>query len=70
MSKSLESAGPAGADVTANHLWSDGWYHRTFMISEWPQAQARLWFLDDLTFSGEFRHTVTVAFTPKELRGG
>lgn len=65
---SPESAGPIGADVAPNHLWSDGWYHRTFMISEWPQARADLGFLDDLVFAGEFRHTVTVVFKPKEIR--
>lgn len=63
-----ESAGPAGADVSPNHLWSDGWYHRTFMVSEWPQAQARLGFLEELVFAGEYRHTLSVYFRPKELR--
>lgn len=64
-----ESAGPAGAEVFPRHLWSDGWYHRTYMISEWPQAQAHLGFLEELVFCGEFRHTVTVVFKSKDLRG-
>lgn len=64
-----ESAGPTGAVVGPNYLWSDGWHHRTFMVSEWPQAQARLGFLDSLVFAGHFRHTVTVVFKPKDIRG-
>lgn len=66
---SPESAGPTGADVSPTQIWSDGWYHRTFEISEWPRGQARLGFLGKLVFAGPFRHTVTVVFKPKDLRG-
>lgn len=66
---SPESAGPTGADVSPLQVWSDGWYHRTFEISEWPRGQARLGFMENLVFAGPFRHTVTVVFKPKEIRG-
>lgn len=63
-----EEAGPMAVEVYPRYLWSDGWYHRTFTISEWPQALAKMGFLDDLIFAGDFRHTVTVVMKPKDLR--
>src|SRR5699024_1872389 len=47
---------------------SDGALHRTFKISEWPQAQARLGFLDKLVFAGDFRHTVSLYLRPRGVR--
>lgn len=64
-----EEAGPMGMEVAPGHLYSDGWYHRTYTISEWPQAQANLGFMEKFIFSGEFRHTVSVILRPKEIRG-
>lgn len=63
---SPESAGPAGGDAAPTYLWSDGWYHQTFMISEWPQLQAHIGFMEELVFAGSFRHTVSVIFRPKD----
>lgn len=65
---SPEASGPTGIEVSAIQIWSDGWFHRTFEISEWPRGQARLGFLEKLVFAGPFRHTVTVVFKPKDIR--
>ena len=48
---------------------SDEVLHRTFKISEWPQAHARLGFLDKFVFAGDFRHTVSLYLRPRGVRG-
>ena len=58
------SAGPMAVDVHPGYLEMDGYVHRTFKIAELPQETARLGFLDELVFSGDFRHTVTVVMSP------
>ena len=51
-------------EVYPGHMLSDGHMHRTFKVSELPQQMARLGFLDDLIFAGDFRHTVSVVLAP------
>lgn len=64
----VEAGGPMFATWTVDQFQSDGAFHRTFKISEWPQAQARLGFLDRLVFAGDFRHTVSLFIRPREAR--
>lgn len=56
--------GPMGVEVFPGHLRTDGHMHRVYKVSELPQDIARLGFLDELIFSGEFRHTVSVFMAP------
>lgn len=63
-----ESAGPMHAKWGNDLFESDGALHRTFKISEWPQAQARLGFLDKFVFAGDFRHTVSLYLRPRGVR--
>ena len=60
------SAGPMAVEVHAGHMVTDGTYHRTYKVSELPQNLARLGFLDELVFAGDFRHTVSVFMAPVE----
>ncbi|MCD0184888.1 hypothetical protein J7351_12130, partial [Micrococcus luteus] len=60
------SAGPMAVEVHAGHMVTDGNYHRTYKVSELPQNLARLGFLDELVFAGDFRHTVSVFLAPVE----
>ena len=60
------SAGPMAVETHPGHLITDGTMHRTYKVSELPQDVARLGFLDELVFSGDFRHTVTVYMSPVE----
>lgn len=62
------SAGPLGMETKVDRVVSEGALHRTYLISEWPQAQARLGFLDRMVFAGDFRHTVTVYMKPRGIR--
>ena len=64
-----ESAGPMHATWGNDVFESDGALHRTFKISEWPQAHARLGFLDKFVFAGDFRHTVSLYLRPRGVRG-
>ncbi|MGP9586154.1 PrgI family protein [Micrococcaceae sp. AOP34-BR2-30] len=61
-------AGPMALDVFVDHLATDGYLHRVYKVSEFPQRQARLGFLDAFVFAGEFRHTVSVYYLPGDLR--
>ncbi|GFZ85346.1 hypothetical protein GCM10011359_13080 [Nesterenkonia alkaliphila] len=63
-----DSAGPMHAEWTLDRFESDGALHRSFVISEWPQAQAQLGFLDRFIFAGEFRHTVSLYVKPRDTR--
>ncbi|WP_366133757.1 SCO6880 family protein, partial [uncultured Citricoccus sp.] len=51
------------------HVRTDGYLHRTYKVSEFPQSQARLGFLEPLIFAGDFRHTVSVVWVPRDARG-
>jgi hypothetical protein len=62
------SAGPMAMEVFTDHVRTDGYLHRTYKVSEFPQAQARLGFLEPLIFAGDFRHTVSVVWVPKDVR--
>ena len=64
----VSAAGPMHASWDVNRFESDGALHRTFKISEWPQSQAQLGFLDRLVFAGDFRHTVSVYIRPRDTR--
>lgn len=59
-----DSAGPMGMLPYTSYVATDNYLHRTYVISEWPQAKARLGFLKDIVFAGDFRHTVTVVMQP------
>ncbi|NWN87276.1 MAG: hypothetical protein HLX51_01825 [Micrococcaceae bacterium] len=61
---SPDSAGPMGMQAYTGYLATDNYLHRTYVVSEWPQAKARLGFLKDMVFAGDFRHTVTVVMEP------
>lgn len=61
---SPDSAGPMGMQPYTSYVATDNYLHRTYVISEWPQARARLGFLTDIVFAGDFRHTVTVVMEP------
>ncbi|MGW9550879.1 SCO6880 family protein [Citricoccus zhacaiensis] len=63
------SAGPVAMEVFTDHVRTDGHLHRTYKVSEFPQAQARLGFLEPLIFAGDFRHTVSVVWVPRDARG-
>ncbi|WP_261623254.1 SCO6880 family protein [Nesterenkonia marinintestina] len=63
-----EEAGPMALDAGPSYVESDGVLHRTYAVSEWPQEQAQLGFLESMIFAGEFRHTVTVVCKPREKR--
>lgn len=63
-----ESAGPMGMEEYRSHVVSDSGFHRTYMVSEWPQSQANLGFLGSLIFVGDFRHTVTVLHKRRDTR--
>lgn len=65
---SPESAGPVAMEAFADHVRTDGFLHRTYKVSEYPQSQARLGFLDALVFAGDFRHTVTSYYGPTDSR--
>ena len=56
--------GPMAVEVHAGHMRTDGHMHRTYKVSELPQQLARLGFLDELIFAGDFRHTVSVYMSP------
>lgn len=62
------SAGPMAMEVFKDRVSTDGFWHRTYKVSELPQKQARFGFLDALVFAGDFRHTVSVFYTPGEPR--
>lgn len=62
------SAGPVAMEVFTDHVRTDGYLHRTYKVSEFPQAQARLGFLEPLIFAGDFRHTVSVVWSPRDVR--
>lgn len=59
-------AGPVGMEAYPGHLFTDGYLHRTFKVAELPQRLARLGFLDELVFAGDFRHTVSVYMAPRD----
>lgn len=63
------SAGPVAMEVFTDHVRTDGYLHRTYKVSEFPQSQARLGFLEPLIFAGDFRHTVSVVWVPRDARG-
>ncbi|WP_344717184.1 SCO6880 family protein [Nesterenkonia halobia] len=62
----VTDAGPMAMDVYPDRIAADSAVHRTYMISEWPQHQAKLGFLEEFVFAGGFRHTITVAYKPEE----
>src|SRR5699024_12023725 len=62
------SAGPMAMEVFKDRVTTDGFWHRTYKVSEFPQKQARFGFLDALVFAGEFRHTVSVYYAPGQPR--
>ncbi|NUL44057.1 PrgI family protein [Cellulosimicrobium funkei] len=62
------SAGPMAMEVFADHVRTDGYLHRTYKVSEFPQSQAGLGFLEPLVFAGDFRHTVSVVWSPRDVR--
>ncbi|WMY80041.1 SCO6880 family protein [Citricoccus sp. I39-566] len=64
-----DSAGPVAMEVFTDHVRTDGYLHRTYKVSEFPQSQARLGFLEPLVFAGDFRHTVSVIWVPRDARG-
>lgn len=59
------SAGPMAMETFLDKVSTDGYLHRTYKVSEFPQAQARLGFLDAFVFAGDFRHTVTSYYMPR-----
>jgi len=61
---SPDSAGPMGMQPYTSYVATDNYLHRTYVVSEWPQAKARLGFLRDMVFAGDFRHTVTIVMEP------
>lgn len=65
---SPSSGGPVAMEVFSDHVRTDGFLHRTYKVSEYPQSQARLGFLDALVFAGDFRHTVTTIYQPTDGR--
>src|SRR5699024_9576806 len=42
---SPDSAGPMGMQPYTSYVATDNYLHRTYVVSEWPQAKARLGFL-------------------------
>src|SRR5699024_9467807 len=62
------SAGPMAMEVFKDRVITDGYWHRTYKVSEFPQKQAQFGFLDALVFAGDFRHTVSVYYSPGEPR--
>lgn len=58
------AAGPMAVQLYRDRMATDGYWHRTYKVSELPQKQARFGFLEPLVFAGEFRHTVSVYYTP------
>lgn len=66
----VDSAGPMFASWTGEQMSSDGALHKTFKIAEWPQEQAALGFLDHFVFAGDFRHTVSLYFKPRDTEQG
>lgn len=62
------SAGPMAMKTTLDKVSTDGYLHRTYKVSEFPQQQARLGFLDSFVFAGDFRHTVTSYYLPRDAR--
>lgn len=62
------SAGPMAMEVFKDSVTTDGYWHRTYKVSEFPQKQAQFGFLEALVFAGEFRHTVSVFYSPGEPR--
>lgn len=62
------SAGPMAMEVYKDTVSTDGYWHRTYKVSEFPQKQAQFGFLEALVFSGDFRHTVSVFYSPGEPR--
>lgn len=62
------SAGPMAMTTSLDKVSTDGYLHRTFKVSEFPQQQARLGFLDSFVFAGDFRHTVTSYYLPRDAR--
>lgn len=61
---SPQTAGPMAVETFPGHVFTDGHLHRTFKVAELPQSIARLGFLDELVFAGDFRHTVSVFMSP------
>lgn len=53
---------------SSSRFQSDGALHRTFKISEWPQKQAGLGFLEKFVFAGDYRHTVSLYVKPRNTR--
>lgn len=58
------AAGPMVVDPRWTSMITDSAVHRTWMISEWPRRVTRAGFLEGLVFSGNVRHTVTLAVKP------
>jgi hypothetical protein len=58
------SAGPMAMIPHWRHLVTDTGYHRTWWISEWPRKRAKIGFLNEVLFAGDFRHTVTLIAKP------
>src|SRR5690625_1838928 len=62
------SAGPMAMNAPLDRVTTDGFLHRTYKVSEFPQSQARLGFLDAFVFAGDFRHTVTSYYLPRDAK--
>src|SRR5699024_3720163 len=58
------SAGPMGMQPYTSYVATDNYLHRTDVVSEWPQAKARLGLLREMVFAGDFRDTVTSVMEP------
>src|SRR5699024_12275345 len=60
------SAGPMAMNAPLDRVTTDGVLHRTYNVSEIPQSQARVRLLDALGLAGDFRHTETRYYLPRE----
>ncbi|MFP3397177.1 SCO6880 family protein [Brevibacterium sp. SIMBA_078] len=62
------AAGPMYTKTNLGTFESDGAVHQTLKISEFPRQQAKLGFLADIVFAGDFRHTVSMYMKPRNVR--
>lgn len=62
------AAGPMYTKTRLGTFESDGAVHQTLKISEFPRQQAKLGFLSEIVFAGDFRHTVSLYMKPRNVR--
>lgn len=61
---SPQAAGPMATDVEWGHYRTDGGWHATYWISEWPRIAVPPDFLSPLLLTGDVRHTVALVAEP------